>query len=149
MRSPQRSLRLSIIITDIFIGLLIVGAIALPWLVTWYVEFKHRAPSLPATVMLTCYPCAPFAMTVLILLRRVLKDIERGSVFTALNASRLKTVSVCCFAVTAVMLFSGRFYLPFYVCAICTAFIGLILRVMRDIILNKTERDETAEEISE
>lgn len=147
MWNPKKSLKLSVIITDIFIGLLIIGAVALPWLVTWYVEFKHRSPSLPATVMLTCYPCAPFAMTVLVLLRRVLKDIERGSIFTDKNASRLKTVSLCCFAVTAIMLFSGRFYLPFYVCAICTAFIGLILRVMRNIIIpdNGGEKAENGE----
>lgn len=142
MRKPEKSLKLSIAITDIFLGLLIAGCIALPWLVTWYVEMRHRSAALPTVIMLTCYPCAPFAAAVLIRLRSILKSLKRGEIFTADNISRLKAISWCCFAVTAVMLFSGRFYLPFYVCAVCTAFIGLILRIMRDILQKGLEASE-------
>jgi len=51
------------------------------------------------------------------------------------------------------MLIAGRFYLPFYVCAVCTAFIGLILRIIRNIIMTEVaepeQNKETAETITE
>lgn len=148
MWNHKKSVRLSIVLTDIFLVLLAVGAITLPVLVTWYVEYRHRSATLPTTIMLTCYPCAPFAAVILVTLRRVLKCVQQGAVFTVKNTERLKRISWCCFAVTAIMLFSGRFYLPFYVCAICAAFIGLILRIVRDIVQSglPPQKPEEAEE---
>ncbi len=142
MWNSRKSLKLSIILTDIFIILLIAGAVSLPWVVTWYVEYRHREPSLMTTIMLTCYPCVPFTAVVLITLRKILKCVEDDTVFSLKNCDRLKRISICCFAVTAIMLFSGRFYLPFFVCAVCTAFIGLILRILRDIIITKIPDDK-------
>lgn len=141
MTKSEKSIKLSIVLTDIFILLLIIGAIALPWLVTWYVELRHRSADLPTIVMLTCYPCAPFAAAILIQLRQVLKNLLQGSVFTAINTAKLRNISFCCFAVTFVMLISGRFYLPFYVFAACMAFIGLIMRIIHSILQNGIEED--------
>jgi len=153
MWTPKKSVKLSIILTDVFILLLIIGAIVLPWVVTWYVEFKHREPSLPTTIMLTCYPCVPFAAVVLVTLRKILKTIEKNQFFTNKNCERLKRISWCCYIVTIIMLIAGRFYLPFYVCAVCTAFIGLILRIIRNIIMTEVaepeQNKETAETITE
>ncbi len=135
--NSKKSLMLSIILTDIFLLLLAAGAISLPWIVTWYVEVRHRSQSLPTTIMLVAYPCLPFAAAVLFTLRGILKDIKKNNVFTAKNCARLKRISWCCFAVALIMVFSGRFYLPFYVCAVCTAFIGLILRIIRNILMTQ------------
>ena len=142
MWTPKKSVKLSIILTDIFILLLIIGAVSLPWVVTWYVEYKHRAASLPTTIMLTCYPCVPFAAVVLGTLRKILKSVQSGDIFTVKNCERLKRISWCCYIVTAVMLVAGRFYLPFYVSAACTAFIGLILRIIKNILETNIEKEE-------
>lgn len=60
MLNAQKSVKLCIILTDIFIGLLIIVAAALPFGVSWYAEVMHRSSSLASTIMVTCYPCAPF-----------------------------------------------------------------------------------------
>lgn len=146
MWNSKKSVKLSIILTDIFILLLIVGAVCLPWMVRWYVEFKHREASLPTTIMLTCYPCAPFAGAVLITLRKILKTVQNGTVFSLKNCERFKRMSICCYIVAVAMLVAGSFYLPFYVSAICTAFIGLIFRIIKNIIEANIEKSETVNE---
>ena len=42
MLNAQKSVKLCIILTDIFIGLLIIVAAALPFGVSWYAEVMHR-----------------------------------------------------------------------------------------------------------
>lgn len=153
MWNSRKSVMLSLIITYVFMVLLVIGMVVLPMLVTWYVEYKGREASLPTTIMLTLYPCSPFAATALWSLRGVFKGILEGNTFTAENVIRLKRISWCAFAVMAVMLYSGRFYLPFYVCAMCAAFIGLILRVFKNIIEGELpieeKKSEAAVETSE
>lgn len=150
MWSSRKSAILSLILIYVFMILLVVGMVALPMLVTWYVEYKGREASLPTTIMLTLYPCAPFAAVALWSLRGVIKGVLEGNAFTAKNVTRLKNISWCAFAVTAVMLYSGRFYLPFYVCAMCAGFIGLILRVFKNIIEEDIPTaEQSVEEASE
>lgn len=134
MWNTKKSVRFSLILTYIFLGLLVVGIIGLPFLVEWYVGYFGRSPYLPATIMITCYPCVPFAATILWSLRKVLLNIENGRSVCMANCLLLRRISWCCFVIMALMLFSGHRYLPFYVCAICTAFMGLILRVVEDIL---------------
>lgn len=147
MWNPKKSIRLSLILTYVFMALLLIGAVALPFLVQWYVEVRHREASLPTTIMLTCYPCVPFAVAILLSLRRLLHDLLQGKTFLPKHPSLLKRISWCCFAITAVMLFAGRFYLPFYVCAVCTAFMGLIVRIVKNIFCEAmpAPADETEE----
>lgn len=134
MWNAKKSVKLSLILVNIFLLLLIVGIIALPTLVTWYVEYKGREASLPTTIMLTCYPCVPFAAVALWYLRKVLINVKKEMPFCKSNAVYLGRISFCAFAITAIMLFSGRYYLPFYVCAICAAFIGLLIRIFKNVI---------------
>ena len=68
MPSSRKALKLCLILTDIFIGLLIIITVFLPYGISWYVETMHRSQSLPATVMVTCYPCAPFVGIALFML---------------------------------------------------------------------------------
>ncbi|MCQ2449937.1 MAG: DUF2975 domain-containing protein [Clostridia bacterium] len=134
MWNSKKSIQLSLVLTYIFMGSLVIGIIALPWLVEWYVEVRHRSADLPTTIMLTCYPCVPFAAVCLWSLKVFLQNLLQDKVFNPQNATMLLRISWCCFGIMAIMLFSGRYYLPFYICAICTAFLGLILRVIRNLI---------------
>ena len=133
MWTHKKSVTLSLVLTYLFMVLLAAGIIALPWLVTWYVEIRGRDAALPTTIMLTCYPCVPFAALALWSMRCLLHNIRDGKPFLEKNIKMLHRISWCCFAVMAIMLYSGRFYLPFYVSAIAAAFIGLIIRVIKNL----------------
>ncbi len=143
MNSPKKSIKVSLILTYIFMFLLIAGIISLPWLVQWYVEICHRKPGLPTTIMLTCYPCVPFAAVCLWSLRTFLKNLLDDKINTLQNVSMLNRISWCCFGIMAIMLISGRFYLPFYVCAICAAFLGLILRIVKNLFHIQIEKEKS------
>ena len=71
------TIKFSIILTTVFLVVLIIFAVMLPWLVTWYVQLAQRHESLATTMMVTCYPCAPFTAVVLLSLRKLLKNIQQ------------------------------------------------------------------------
>ena len=108
MPSSRKALKLCLILTDIFIGLLIIITVFLPYGISWYVETMHRSQSLPATVMVTCYPCAPFVGIALFMLRRILKRASNGAFFTDIGLNDIRVISVCCAVIAA--------HLPFWHC---------------------------------
>lgn len=115
MPSSRKALKLCLILTDIFIGLLIIITVFLPYGISWYVETMHRSQSLPATVMVTCYPCAPFVGIALFMLRRILKRASNGAFFTDIGLNDIRVISVCCAVIAVITLIAGRYYLPFYI----------------------------------
>lgn len=119
--------KLSIIITDIFFCILIIFTLTLPWIVTWYVEAMHRAASLPATILVTCYPCVPFAAGSLFFLRKLLKNALAGEIFSATSITYLKNLSCCALIIAVITLFAGKFYLPFFIVGATFAFLSLLI----------------------
>ena len=128
-------IKLSIIVTNIFLTLLAIFTVALPWAVTWYVETMGRSASLPTTIMVTCYPCVPFAAAILINLRRLLKNILKDSLFSDDTVYFLYNISVCCIVIAVITLVAGGFYLPFYIVATTFAFLSLLIFALRGIFL--------------
>ena len=143
----KKSLKLSFIIINICIVVLFALAIALPWLVTWFVETRHKDQGLPAVVMLTCYPSLPFAATALLKLRKLIKNCINGLVFGDQNITVLRAVSICCLCGAAITFIAGYFYLPFYVVSIAAAGCSLIVKVIKDIF--SAELDSRREELYE
>ncbi len=126
--------RLTLIFTYICIALFVAAVIFLPMVVTWYVETMGRSSELATTVMLTCYPCSPFAAIALLSVRLVVKDIISGKVFDPKNITRMFRVSGCCLAAGVIMLFAGNFYMPFYIAGAAAVFCSLMSKVFADII---------------
>lgn len=129
----EKSLKFSLAIINISIVVLFALAAALPWLVTWYVEVRHKDAGLPAVVMLTCYPCLPFAAVALFNIKKLLKNCLGGLVFGDSNISALKKVCVCCLFGAVITLVSGHFYMPFYVVSVAAAGCALIVKVIKDL----------------
>lgn len=129
----EKTLNFSFIIINISIVILFLLAITLPYIITWFVEIKHKDAGLPAVVMLTCYPCFPFAVVALFKLRKFIKNCINGLIFGDQNISLLKSVALCCVGGAAITFVAGYFYLPFYV--ICLASLGcaLIIKVIKDV----------------
>lgn len=121
-----KCIKLSIIITNIFLIVLFFFAIALPWLVTWYVETMKRSATLAATVMVTCYPCVPFAAACLLLTRKLLKNALAKKLFSENSTLCLRRLSACCIVISAITLIAGKFYLPFLIVGAAFAFISLL-----------------------
>ncbi|WP_245570854.1 DUF2975 domain-containing protein [Anaerovorax odorimutans] len=97
--------------------------------------------------MIILYACCIPALTALVSLDRLLANIKREDVFIQKNVLYLRIISWCCFSVAFILLFAGYYYLLFIVVAIVTAFIGLILRVVKNVIeqavIMKIENDFT------
>ena len=130
------SIKFSLMLTDIFLCLLVLVALLLPFLVTWYVEYTGRLESLATTIMVTCYPCAPFTGLALFYLRKVLKNVQKGEYSNPENVKNLKYMSLCCIMVALITLIAGRFYLPFFLVAGTFLFLALLIFVFRNIFIN-------------
>lgn len=127
-------IKLSIILTTIFLVILIGFAVMLPWLVTWYVQIAGRHETLATTMMVTCYPCAPFTAIVLLTLRKLLKNIDQKIFDKTQNAKLLKYMAISCIIISLITLIAGRYYLPFYIVAATFLFLALIIFSFRSII---------------
>ncbi len=133
MMKKFNPIKLAIIVTTIFLAVLIGFTILLPWLVTWYVQIAQRHEGLVTTVMVTCYPCAPFTAVVLLTLRKLLKNIDVKNFNKAENSKLLKYMSISCLIIAAITLIAGRYYLPFYIVAATFMFLALIIYAFKSI----------------
>ncbi len=127
--------KFSIILTTVFIILIFLLAVFLPLLVTWYVKVAERHESLVTTIMVTCYPCAPFTILSLLYLRKVLKNILNKNFFTDDNIKSLKYMSICCIIIAFITVIAGRFYLPFFIVAATFLFLSLLILTLRSMFI--------------
>lgn len=133
MRDYKKSVKLTLVVINISIIILFALAVTLPWIITWYTEVRHKDAGLPAVVMLTCYPCLPFAAVALFSIRRLLKNILNGLVFGDRNLTVLRTVSVCCAGGAAITFVAGFYYMPFFVVSIAAGGCAIIVKVIKDV----------------
>lgn len=139
MSNCKKSVKTTYIIINISIFLLFALAASLPWLVTWYVEVRHKDAGLPALVMLICYPCLPFAAVALFSIRAILKNTLNGLVFGDRNITHLKRTVFCCVGGAVITFAAGFFYLPFFVVSIASAGCAVIVNVIKDILAAELE----------
>ena len=147
----KKSLTFSLIVVYISIVALLSLAVALPWLVTWLVEVKHKNAGLPALIMLTCYPCLPFSIYALLNIKKVIKSCLSGLVFGDSNIASLKKVCLCSLAVAVITFVSAFFYPPFYVISLACAGCALSIKVTKDLFAAELEkrREELYETVRE
>jgi hypothetical protein len=100
---------------------------------------------IPLMVILYC-ECAP-ALAALVSLDRLLKNIRAGQVFTDGNVRLLRVISWSCFAAAVLALAAAKYYALLIAVAMAAAFMGLILRVVKNVIeeavVIKEENDYT------
>ena len=70
---------------------------------------------------------------------KLLFNIKKDKIFIAANTKYLRRISWCCFAVAFITLVGGIFYIPFSCIAIAAAFVGLMLRVVKNVMQNAVE----------
>ncbi len=127
----KKALNIAYFSTHLFLFLLAVCTVALPWMVTWYVETMGRSQKLPTVIMVTCYPCVPFAGMVLLSLRRLIKNIIKGELFTRDSVKSFERISLFCLVIAAITVVAGNFYLPFFIVGVAFAFFSLLIYIFK------------------
>nr|WP_315025281.1 DUF2975 domain-containing protein [uncultured Aminipila sp.] len=136
MWNSNKSLQLSCICTRLVMVLVVACAIALPYLIDiylsigpYYISDINTKPFM--TILYVC--CIP-ALAALFSLDRLLVNIKKEEIFIKKNVAHLRSISWCCFGVAILVAMAGYYYFLFYFVAIVVAFIGLILRVVKNVI---------------
>lgn len=144
-----KHIKISILLIDICIFLLMLFVFFLPYAITWYAEVMGRGPKLATTVMVTCYPCVPFGWTILISMRRFLKQVLKGNLFTQFSVDKLKIICICCIVIAAITVVAGNFYMPFFIVGGTFMFLSLISFSLRAVIKTELTDSMEVEELTE
>ncbi len=148
MWNERKSLVLSKVCVALFAAALLGIALTAPWFTRWVIG---RAASLQAQhypyFLATLYTGVPPAALLLFYLYRLLSNIGKSVVFEVQNARYLRHISWCCFFGTAICAVSALYYLPWALVGLAAAFVGLIVRIVKNVfahaIVIKEENDLT------
>ena len=147
MWTKDYSIRLSVFFTRLFLVLLAAGLFLAPQVVGWFIQSTGGRPVFTGRICAAFYCCAGPAAVLLWSLDRLLAALSRGEVFTAGNIALLRRCSWCCMVVAAVCLGFTVALFYFLLVAAAAAFIGLILRVVKNVFQQamalKEENDYT------
>lgn len=147
----MKSVKLSLICTKVVIALMIICAAAMPKIMNWYRGFYTDYYSLPeinaVPLMVLFYSCCIPAAAILFSLHKLLINIKAGEVFIEKNVKLLRVISWGCFIAALILAVGTYYYIMFALSAVVVGFLGLILRVVKNVIEEavtiKTENDLT------
>lgn len=147
MWSGERSIGLSKFCVLAFMGILLATVVSAPWLTRWFVSYSDTMSGSESFFMATIYIGAIPAAYLLYNLLQLLRRIEAGQVFITDNVECLRRISWSCFAGAVVALASGFYYLAWLFVFVAAAFMGLIVRVVKNVVAQavalKDEADYT------
>lgn len=146
MWDHRRSILLSKIGVVAFAVLIGAGAVYAPWMVRYVVEVSQAGlEGKEIFFYLTLYGgCIP-ALAMLCELYRILQRISGNQVFVRENVAGLRRVSWCSILGGGICLVSMLYYLPFGVIAFAAAFVGVIVRVVKNVLAKAVELKEEAD----
>lgn len=133
MHDYRNSVKITLILTYIALALLLIFTVTMPFLVQWFVEVRHKDPTLATSIMITCYPCVPFAVGLFWSLRCFLKNVLSGLVLGDKNIKLLKIMAICCFFAAVIMIAGGFRYMPFWISGGAALVGALVITTFRNI----------------
>lgn len=146
MWNKSRSLSLSIGVCFGFAAILTLLLFSAPWAIRlWYVGYRELDVQDPAVQKMikvftvSFYLCVPMGYLTLYSLLKLLFNIKREETFIPQNVKYLRRISWCCIAVALITLIGGMFYLPFLFIAVAAGFVGLMLRIVKNVMHSATE----------
>lgn len=134
----NKAVKLTLAAVGLCILAAVGAAIALPWLVRWYISWETGRTA----VLVAYYACLPFALTALVCLWKLLRNILAERVFQPSNSRLMAVVSWCCVGVALVTLAAFRWYPPLIFITLSMAFLFLIVRVVRNCFIAATALKE-------
>lgn len=131
--NENKSLILTHIFVIIFSGALIIGCILAPLIFNVFTGYRggyllDKTPHFLVSTYTTAVPAA----IVLYSLHRLLANLRSEKIFIIQNVTYLRRISWCCFVAAVIFLVSSFYYLPFVFLMVAAAFMGLILRVLKN-----------------
>lgn len=146
MKRKNRSLTFSLAFTTIFAIALAILTFGGPWVVEFICEKFHREYLIKFLTVIT-YLAVPAGWGTIIILFRILINVDKGEIFIESNSKYLTTLSRLCLYVGILCGVATFKFFVFLLISISALFIGLIVRVVRNIInqasLIKEENDMT------
>ncbi|MEG1699455.1 MAG: DUF2975 domain-containing protein [Oscillospiraceae bacterium] len=148
MWNNDKSLALSKFCVRLFAAIGVGLCVGMPWLASFicnirgaYMEGKY------ALLLISVYSGAVFAFGALYGLYRLLDNIGKGAAFVQVNIKYLRSISWCCIGGGLICFASAFYYLPFLLISVMAVFVGLILRVVKNVFTDavriKDENDFT------
>jgi hypothetical protein len=135
MWNGEKSIALSKLCVILFMGLLVAAVVGAPWLTPWFFNFPRLLrQETEAFFLATTYGGSVPAAYLLYSLFRLLRRIQAGQVFIPDNVECLRRISWTCFVGAGIAVVSISYYLPWAFLAIAAAFMGLIVRVIKNVV---------------
>lgn len=143
----DKSVRLSKCCVWLFMVIFVLICFFAPQIFSWLISDTTNSKAHLGCFLATVYTGAVPALIALLDLNKLLKNISCGEVFIDGNVTILRRLSWCCIAAGLICLVSMIYYPPFLVISGAAGFIGLILRVVKNVfaqaVLLKNENDYT------
>jgi len=134
MWNQKRSITLSKICVVIFSLALVLFAVRANSLVE-FLDLQTDPFKFLITIYSGCVPAVILLWNLFFLLNR----IEKDEVFINRNVDSLRRISWSCIAGGLICFISGFYYIPWFVVAIAAAFMGLIVRVVKNVVAQAVE----------
>ena len=133
MKAESKSLTLSIIFTTVFALAMASLTVSIPWLVPFLCKImEYEGIEIFMTVV--AYLSLPAGWGAVALLYKILFNVKKKRVFVPENVKYLNILSWLCIYVGIVCAVAMFKYLGFLFVGISAFFIGLIVRIVRNII---------------
>ena len=129
MTKEKRSIAITSALIKVAIVLCAAALFLMPYAAKMYEQISFQRDNVTVPLLITFYVCAAFGFVILFVL---IKNIGSEKVFIDENVKLLKILSYCCFAIAVVTLIFARFRILVFVITFAAAFIGLILRVIKN-----------------
>ena len=146
MWNNKKSILLSRIFIFIFMVIAMLGVLFGYQLIQWFVGFSRaEVQDKEILFMITSYSSAIFVVVTLYQLNRLLSNISKDNIFIVGNVKSIRICSWCCFLVAFICCVSTCYYLPFFIVSVGVAFMGLLLRIIKNIFEKAIEIQEENE----
>ena len=132
MTKEKRSIAITLVLIKVAIVLCTAALFLMPYAAKMYEQISFQRDNVTVPLLITFYVCAAFGFVILFVLNKLIKNIGSEKVFIDENVKLLKILSYCCFAIAVVTLIFARFRILVFVITFAAAFIGLILRVIKN-----------------
>lgn len=135
MWSDKKSIWLSRSCVFIFAAVTILTVVFAGYIVDWLIDFS-RADLLGKEIkfFVTIYTGFVPAAYMLYNLDALLRQISSGKIFIQLNVGYLRRISWCCMLGGIISIVSAFYYSPWIVVALAASFMGLIVRVIKNMV---------------
>lgn len=132
MTKEKRSIRITSVLIKAAIILCTASLFLMPYAAKMYEMVSFQKDNVTVPLLVTFYICATIGFVILFVLDRLIRNIGNDKVFTDENVKLIRILSYCCFAISVVTLLFARLRILVFVITFAAAFIGLILRVIKN-----------------